>query len=422
MTRNEQPPEAAPAPAGHGGTGTRLGSMIEKLDGKWVLPILIALEAGAHRPVELSQQIDGMSDKARHSTLDRMLERGLLERRPHPGVPPRVEYTLTHAGREALKVARSLDPTVNQELAVDPRDATSDERYLPGEHAQGSWQRERIVSADVPSTARMYDYYLGGKDNFEADRVAAEQVLAVYPEISKTARANRSFLVRAVHCLADLGVDQYIDLGTGIPTSPNVHEIAQRIRPNARVIYVDNDPVVITHNRALRETHEGVISIDMDVREIDAIRRHPDVRELIDFDQPIAVLLVSMLHFFDDRDARKILEGARSWMTPGSYLVLSTGTTEGLSREKLRELDEIYKSSGARAVSRSREEIAAMFDGFELLPPGLTSIAKWRADEPDLHAKLLGGIGYRTTGADQDSDRTTGRPGSRRRSVPPPSR
>lgn len=405
MTRKERPPGPGTGWTGHGGVETRFGAVIEKLDGKWVLPILVALEAGAQRPFEFSQRIEGMSDKARHSTLDRMLERGLIDRRPHPGVPPRVEYTLTHAGREALRIARLLEPGVNKDLAPAPRDERAAERYLPGEQAEASPQRERIVSANVSSTARMYDYYLGGKDNFEADRVAAEQVLSVYPEIRETARANRGFLVRAVRCLAELGVRQYIDLGTGIPTSPNVHEIARETQPNARVIYVDNDPVVIAHNRALRETHEGVISIDMDVRDIRAIRRHPDVRRWINFDQPIAVLLVSMLHFFDDGEARAILDGVRSWMAPGSYLVVSTGTTEGLEQEKLQELDEIYKSSGARAISRSREEIAAMFDGFELLPPGLTSIAKWRADEPDLHAKLLGGIGHRTAdAADQVSD------------------
>lgn len=399
MTRKERPPETDTGPIGHGEAETRLGTMIEKLDGKWVLPILIALERGAHRPVELSRRIEGMSDKARHGTLDRMRERGLIDRRQYPGVPPRVEYTLTHAGREALKVAHFLEPGVNQDLAPAPRDELAAERYLPGEQAKASPQRERTVSANVSSTARMYDYYLGGKDNFEADRVAAEQVLSVYPEIRETARANRAFLVRAVRCLADLGVRQYIDLGTGIPTSPNVHEIAQETQPGARIIYVDNDPVVIAHNRALRETREGVISIDMDVRDIAAIRRHPDVRRLINFDQPIAVLLVSMMHFFDDDDARTILDGARSWMAPGSYLVLSTGTTEGLDEEKLQELDEIYRTSGARAISRSREEIMAMFDGFELLPPGLTSIAKWRADGPDIRAKLLGGIGHLTGSA-----------------------
>lgn len=404
MTRKERPSEAGPGPTDNDGVETHFRAVIEKLDGKWVRPILVALEAGAHRPVELSHRIEGMSDKARHSTLDRMLERGLIDRRPHPGAPPRVEYTLTHAGREALRVTHFLDSSVNQDLSLDPRDEAAEERYLPGERTEASPQRERTVRANVSSTARMYDYYLGGKDNFEADRVAAEQVLRVYPEIGETARANRAFLVRAVRCLAELGVRQYIDLGTGIPTAPNVHEIAGEIQPNARVIYVDNDPVVIAHNRALRETHEGVISIDMDVRDIGAIRRHPDVRRWINFDQPIAVLIVSMMHFFDDGDVRTILDGVRSWMAHDSYLILSTGTTEGLTQEKLQELDEIYRTSGARAVARSRQEIAAMFDGFELLLPGLTSIAKWRADGPDIRAKLIGGIGHLTGSAVHQHD------------------
>lgn len=371
-------------------------SQLGVLTGKWVRPVLIAIGAGLRRPVEIRQRIHGLSDQALHDALRRMQNRGLVTKTSRPGVPPVAEYSLTAMGEEALKVARLLDDPTGQESIPDRPGEDEAERHSPREQEGGAvdnGERERPVSATSPSTARMYDYYLGGKDNFEADRVAAEQVLWVYPEIRETARANRAFMVRAVRCLAGRGVTQYIDLGTGIPTSPNVHEVARKGVPGARVVYVDNDPVVTAHNRALRDTYDGVISIDMDVRNIEGIRTHPEVTELIDFDQPIAVLLVSMLHFFDGVDAEKILTGIRSWMTPGSYLVLSTGTTEGLDRRKLERLDKIYTRAGARAVARTRDEIAAMFDGFELLQPGLTPISKWRADDPDIRTKLLGGVG-----------------------------
>ena len=252
------------------------------------------------------------------------------------------------------------------------------------------------MSPNTASAARIYDYYLGGKDNFEADREAAERLLTVIPEAQITARANREFLVRAVRCLAGLGIDQYIDLGAGIPTSPNVHEIARESVPGAHVVYLDNDPVVVTHNRALRSTHDGVVSIDMDVRDSAEVRDHPEVRGLIDFSRPVGVLLLSVLQFFDDRDARKIIDGIRSWMVPGSYLALSTGEIEG-STVKRREADKIYAHAGTRAVNRSRGEIMKVFEDFELVPPGLTPISKWRADGPEIHGIIfLGGIGKLT--------------------------
>ena len=242
----------------------------------------------------------------------------------------------------------------------------------------------------------MYDYLLGGKENFTADRDAAEQLMATFPGIRNSARANRAFMIRAVRYLARAGLRQFIDLGTGIPTSPNVHEVAREHEPAARVVYVDNDPVVVAHNRALRETQDGIISIDTDIRDTDGIRNHLQVRDLIDFNEPIAVLVISMLHFFENDDASRIIAGVRTWMAPGSYLALSTGWREGMQDNEQVEIDRIYAQTGARAINRSREEIAAYFTDLELIPPGLVPINRWHANDPDLHNSLLGGIAYLT--------------------------
>src|SRR5690242_1194680 len=153
------------------------------------------------------------------------------------------------------------------------------------------------IDTERPSAARMYDYALGGKDNFDVDRAAVESVGEILPEFRQVALANRGFLVRAVNTLADLGIDQFIDLGTGIPTSPNVHEIAQNVHPHAKVVYVDNDPIVMAHNRALRSRWPGVLTVLRDLREPASVMDSPEVRNHLDFDRPIGLLFVAVLHF-----------------------------------------------------------------------------------------------------------------------------
>lgn len=252
------------------------------------------------------------------------------------------------------------------------------------------------VDPGKPSTARIYDYFLGGKDNFEVDRAAADQLTAVLPEAPLLARANRSFLIRAVRCLAELGVDQYIDLGAGIPTSPNVHEVARETNPAAKAVYVDNDPAVVAHSRALRSNPGGVVSVELDIRDAARLAEHRDVRELIDFSRPVAVLLLAVLHFHDNDDARKIIDGIRSWLAPGGYLVLSTGGAEKLASQAAQ-ARAIYAKAGAQAVGRTREDIRELLHDFEFLTPGVTPITKWRADHPDTpNSFLLGGVARRT--------------------------
>lgn len=254
------------------------------------------------------------------------------------------------------------------------------------------------VDPTKPSTARIYDYFLGGKDNFEADRAAAEQVISVLPEAPTLARANRMFLTRTVRRLAELGVDQFIDLGAGIPTSPNVHETARETAPGARVVYVDNDPVVVAHSRALRAAGGGITSIDLDVRDAARLPELPEVRELIDFTRPVGVLLVAVLHFFDDHGARQILDGVRSWLVPGGYLALSAGSCAGqqLASQAAR-AQAIYANTGAQPTGRTPEEIAGLLNGFELLPPGVAPAGEWVPGQQDVHgATLLCGIARRT--------------------------
>ena len=250
------------------------------------------------------------------------------------------------------------------------------------------------VDPAKPSTARMYDYYLGGKDNFESDRVAAREVMAANPEVKVIARANRDFLVRAVEYMAAQGVRQFIDLGTGIPTSPNVHEIALAARPDARVVYTDHDPIVMAHNRAILETHTGVLTVQADLRRPANILNHPGVQRLIDFSQPYGLLLISVLHFVSDADDPKgIIARFRDQMAPGGFLALSTVTSEGLTPEEIERIEAIYTRAGVSPTGRTREQITDLFAGFELVEPGIVPVQSWRADGPETRSRLLAGVG-----------------------------
>ena len=240
----------------------------------------------------------------------------------------------------------------------------------------------------------MYDWFLGGKDNFEADRQAGEKVLSLWSETAALTRANRRFLVRAVRHIAEQGVEQFLDLGTGIPTSPNVHEIARETNPAARVVYVDNDPVVTVHNRALRDVDDGVLSVQADLRDSAAVLGDPAVRALIDFDRPVAVLFIAVLHFVGrDEDAPGLVAAYRRAAAPGSYLALSTTSTDGVDPAIRQRVEAIYANSTAPLVSRTRPEVEALFDGCDLIDPGLVAVNEWRADEPSFTAGGLVGVG-----------------------------
>lgn len=252
---------------------------------------------------------------------------------------------------------------------------------------------------DVPSPARMYDYYLGGRDNFPADREAAEAVIASHPEQRQLARNNRAFLVRAVEHLAAAGITQFVDVGTGIPTSPTVHQIARRTHPDARVVYVDDDPVVLAHARAQLAADPALAVVEADMHDPNAITSHPDVVRLVDPDRAVAVLFVAVLHFSAGEEPRRIVEHFRRRMAPGSYLVISAGSSEGLSEGELAEIHQAYARTPRGGHLRSREEILALFEGFALVEPGLVDVCRWRGFERPTHVSILAGVGRRADGA-----------------------
>jgi SAM-dependent methyltransferase len=241
------------------------------------------------------------------------------------------------------------------------------------------------VDVNIPNVARMYDYYLGGKDNYAADRETADQVLAVAPQVRTAVQENRGFLARAVSFLAgEAGIGQFLDIGSGLPTQRNVHEIAASARPGSRVVYSDYDPVVVTHGDALLSGPESVSFVRADVRRPDLILDHPEVRRLIDFRRPVAVLLVAILNFVrDDEDPAGLVAQLRDVMAPGSYLVLSHGTREKHT-EVAGRIEDVYDRSKAtaQAVLRTHDQILPFFDGFELVPPGLVYAPQWRPDAP----------------------------------------
>ncbi len=232
----------------------------------------------------------------------------------------------------------------------------------------------------VPSPARMYDYFLGGKDNFAADREAAERALSVVPFGREVARANRQFLVRAVEFMARNGIDQFIDLGTGIPTRPNVHEVARAIHPDARVLYVDNDPMVYAHAQALLATTPGVAAIHGDIRCPQALLNYPGTSDLIDFTRPVGVLFVAVLHFLTDDDQPRESVAAFRWrMASGSMVAVSHITSDGTPPGVQAAIQDAYASASSSAVFRSKQEIKAFFGGLDLVEPGLVEVGAWRS-------------------------------------------
>jgi len=248
----------------------------------------------------------------------------------------------------------------------------------------------------VPNPARIYDYLLGGNDYFPPDREAAEKLIAAYPEARTLARANRRFLTRAVWYLAEHGIGQYIDLGTGLPTSPNVHKVARQVRPGARVVYVDNDPVVTLHSRVLCATSDGVAVVDGDIRDPRSILANPVLTAAIDFALPVAILCVSVFHFIrEDKNPREIMAAFRWRMAPGSYLVLSHAATDDTERHVLADIEAVYDQATAPAVPRSAAGIRDFFAGLELVEPGLVDVSQWRPDTRARAAKIriLAGVG-----------------------------
>lgn len=240
-----------------------------------------------------------------------------------------------------------------------------------------------------PHPARMYDYWLGGRDNYEVDRDAAERVLATLPRIRDGIRENRAFLRRAVRAVVESGVRQIIDIGTGIPTSPNTHEVAQATAPDTRVAYIDNDPIVGVHAQARLTGAEGTGFALADLLDPDGILRHPVVRQLIDFDRPVALLLVAVVHFITDpQRPEQIIATLRDALPSGSWLVLSHGTNDTAVHDT-SDAVAVYRGATATLNLRPRRQVLGFFDGFELAEPGLVTIGEWRP-EPDAQVTRFG--------------------------------
>ncbi|MBO0868492.1 MAG: SAM-dependent methyltransferase [Micromonosporaceae bacterium] len=255
----------------------------------------------------------------------------------------------------------------------------------------------------VPNVARMYDYYLGGKNNFAADREAAEQALTFAPELREGAHEARKFLSRVVFFLADEGIRQFIDLGCGLPTQGNVHEVAQGRAPGSRVVYVDNDPVVVAHARALLENNPLAVAIHGDLRQVGDVLADPALRRHLDFTQPVAVLLFSVLHVIaDDEVCQRIMDEARESVPDGSYFAISHFVSD-LNPDAYAKVAGVYRDkvdipAHRRTTMRSSAEVIPFFAGLEMVEPGLVYLPRWRPDAADLDRGLpevsaVGGVG-----------------------------
>jgi hypothetical protein len=254
-------------------------------------------------------------------------------------------------------------------MAVDQTPATGSE--LPA-----------MLNTEVAHSARLWNYLLGGKDNFAADREAAEYALALMPELVQSARANREFLGRVVrHLAGEPGIRQFLDIGTGLPTANNTHEVAQSVAPSSRIVYVDNDPMVLVHARALlTSTPEGATDyIDADANDVERILQ--DAAKTLDFTEPIAIMLLGIVNFIvDDAAAHAVVRRLVDAVPPGSYLVISHPTTEVNGPAVEQSMRQWNESGAAPITARSRAEIAGFFDGLELLDPGVVTCSAWRPD------------------------------------------
>ena len=264
------------------------------------------------------------------------------------------------------------------------------------------------IDTTIPNVARVWDYQLGGKDNFEVDRAAADALNEACravgaPDGRDVARENRAFIRRAVGYLAGpAGIDQFVDIGSGLPTQGNVHQIAQKVNPDAKVVYVDYDPLVLAHGRALLAVNDNTTVITADLRQPDEILGNPDLRALIDLSQPIAVLLVAVLHLLpDDENPAGIVTQLRDAIAPGSYLALTHVTSDARPELAATVADEFARLRiTTPLIPRTRNQIGQFFDGFDLVEPGLVFPMQWdperQGDDPGAQW-MYAGVGRKPT-------------------------
>jgi SAM-dependent methyltransferase len=242
------------------------------------------------------------------------------------------------------------------------------------------------IDISVPSVSRIYDYYLGGSHNFEVDREAGRQAIEVFPGLPKIMQANRAFMRRAVRYAVDQGVTQFLDIGSGIPTFGNVHEVAQAASPGAHVVYVDHDPVAVAHSRAVLDGNDSAEILAADLRKPRDILGSEPVGRLLDLGRPVALLLIAVLHFLEEADEpRKAVAELRDALAPGSLLILTHASVDGGPRrpEQRDRVEGVYRNIGSPLIMRSRAEVEGFFDGFEMVDPGLGPMPLWRPDPAD---------------------------------------
>lgn len=273
------------------------------------------------------------------------------------------------------------------------------------EAAHPGSKRDRVrpasrIDTSVPHPARRYNYWLGGKDNFAADRASGDQIAELMPSIRTAAQENRRFQTRVVRFLAgEAGIRQFLDIGTGIPAPDNVHEVAQAIDPTCRVAYVDNDPVVLAHSRALlNSTPEGATCyVEADVREPEKIIGNVEVRSTLDFSQPIGLLMIALLHFVPEDEVYDVVGTLRAALPSGSFVAISHGTLDFLPPEAARRV-RAEEASGRHGSTfmRDKAQFARIVDGLELVPPGILPLVDWRAEnerQPRPPAREVPGYG-----------------------------
>ena len=311
---------------------------------------------------------------------------------------------------DALADTRSSDCAAIRGSAGERRAAAAGEavRYTPGmtqrqlprevaSLSRPSWA-PRGVDLDRPSAARVYDYYLGGFHNFPADREMAREAIQMWPELPKMMQANRAFLRRAVRFAAQQGVNQFLDIGSGIPTVGNSHEVAQRADAAARVVYVDIDPVAVAHSQAILGDDPATGVVRADLRDPERILADETVGRFIDFDRPVAILLVAVLHFLGDQDdPQAVIARLARAVVPGSYLVISHASQDG--QPTLADShQQLYSRTSTPMTMRTREQITALFNGFDLIEPGVVPIQRWRPESPSEAVETPRMVGFAGVG------------------------
>jgi hypothetical protein len=248
------------------------------------------------------------------------------------------------------------------------------------------------IDPNRPSAARIYDYFLGGTHNFAADRAVAARAIELVPEIPAIAKENRAFLRRAVRFATAEGIEQFLDIGSGIPTEGNVHEVARATRPDARVVYADVEPTAVIHARAILGDDPNTVAVQADLHDADALLEHPDLRRLFDLDKPVCLLMIAMLHFVPDTTRlRAALRRYHAALPSGSLVVVSHGTESSTRKGEQSTLAELYTRSGTPLVLRDRDQLADLLGGWDLVDPGITIVSQWR---PDPGSAPVGGSAF----------------------------